>query len=279
MEDNKTHSHVISLPSPAKQTRNCFLSPWWHQHLVCLFPWPRAGLMPLLLLCCRAESLNGRTTLSNWLVAGLLLNDSPPLQISVLESQMEIGKNTALQSAIEVLHAVVRKVGLSAKLFCTGKVPAKLPRTEPHCTELNPVKFSGFVGGGGHHIPPDSLPHTDQPLCLPRLESVFPQSCEKFCNQIPRAFKVRFPGDSQSLCWILRLGSLRWGSEPSQKWENFFGIIVLQSVGHPPGGYRIWFYRDCTPPNILLPLLLCLWTCGIFFWWVPASFCQWLLNS
>lgn len=60
------------------------------------------------------------------------MNDSPPLQISVLASKMEIGKNTAPQSAIEVLRAVVRKVGWSAKLFCTGKVPSKLPRTEPH---------------------------------------------------------------------------------------------------------------------------------------------------
>ena len=28
-----------------------------------------------------------------------------------------------------------------------------------------------------------------------------------------------------------------WGSEPSQQWENFFSIIVLQFVGHPTGGY------------------------------------------
>ena len=101
-------------------------------------------------------------------------------------------------------------------------------------------------------------------MCLPRLESLFSQSCEKFCNQIPLAFKVRFPRDSWSLCWILRLGSLTGGAEPSQEWENFFGI-VLQSVSHPPGGCRIWFYLDCTPPTISLPLLLCLWMCGFFF--------------
>ena len=28
--------------------------------------------------------------------------------------------------------------------------------------------------------------------------------------------------------------------------QDFFGIIVLQSVGHPPGGYGVWFYYDCT---------------------------------
>ena len=48
----------------------------------------------------------------------------------------------------------------------------------------------------------------------------------KSCNQILLAFKVRFSGDSQSLCRSLRLGSLTWDSEPSQQWENFFDIIL-----------------------------------------------------
>ena len=38
-----------------------------------------------------------------------------------------------------------------------------------------------------------------------------------------------------------------------------------QLVSHPPSGYGIWFYCDCTPPTISLWLLLCLWTWGIFF--------------
>ena len=37
-------------------------------------------------------------------------------------------------------------------------------------------------------------------LCPPRLESLFPQVPWKSYNQIPLAFKIRFPGDSQSLC-------------------------------------------------------------------------------
>ena len=78
----------------------------------------------------------------------------------------------------------------------------------------------------------------------------------KFCNQIPLAFKVRFPGDSQSFCQVSRLGSLTWGSKPSQQWENFFGVIVLQFVGHPPRGYGIWFYHNCAH----LPS-----SCGFFF--------------
>ena len=52
------------------------------------------------------------------------------------------------------------------------------------------------------------------------------------CNQIPLAFKVKFPGGSQSLCQIPRLGNLLWALEFSQKYENFFGIIVFQFVGH-----------------------------------------------
>ena len=75
-------------------------------------------------------------------------------------------------------------------------------------------------------------------LCPPRVKSVT-LVLWKSCNQILLAFKVRIPGDSQSLYQIPRLGSLTWGSEPSQEWENFFGIIVLQIVGYSPGEYGI----------------------------------------
>ena len=105
-------------------------------------------------------------------------------------------------------------------------------------------------------------------LCPPRLESLFPPVLWKSCNQILLAFKVRFPGDSQSFCLVPRLRSLTWGSRPSQQQEHFFGITVLtvlQSVGHSPGGYGIWFYRDCAPPTVLLWLLLCLRMWGVFF--------------
>ena len=43
------------------------------------------------------------------------------------------------------------------------------------------------------------------------------------------------------------LESLPWGSEPSQQCKNFFGIIVLQSVGHRLGEYGIGFL------SLLLP--------------------------
>ena len=68
---------------------------------------------------------------------------------------------------------------------------------------------------------------------------MFSSALWKFCNQIPLSFKVRFPGDSQFLCWIPRLESLMWGLETSRQCENMFGISVLQFVDHPPGGYGI----------------------------------------
>ena len=37
----------------------------------------------------------------------------------------------------------------------------------------------------------------------------------KFCNQIPLASRVKFPGAFQSLCWIPRLGNLLWVLELS----------------------------------------------------------------
>ena len=46
-------------------------------------------------------------------------------------------------------------------------------------------------------------------------ESLFPQSCG--ISMIPLTFNVRFPGDSQSLCWIPRLESLLWCLELSQQ--------------------------------------------------------------
>ena len=75
--------------------------------------------------------------------------------------------------------------------------------------------------------PPQETPGHSQQACLSLLwshvfspgswcaqgfvcvlqESVFPVLC-KFCNQIPLAFKVKFPGVSQSLCQIPRLGNL-----------------------------------------------------------------------
>ena len=87
----------------------------------------------------------------------------------------------------------------------------------------------------------------------------FPQSCGSL------VIKPHWPSRSDSLGIPSPLvGSPGWeawgGFWTSQQWENFFGIIVLQFVGHPFGGYGIWFYRDCAPPTISLQLFLYLWT-------------------
>ena len=70
-------------------------------------------------------------------------------------------------------------------------------------------------------------------------EPLFPPVLWKFCNQILLTFKVKFPGDSQSLCWVPRLWNLTWDSKPSQQCENVFGIIVLQFVSCPPDGSTV----------------------------------------
>ena len=69
-------------------------------------------------------------------------------------------------------------------------------------------------------------------LCPPRV--YFPSPVE-VCNQIPLPFKVKFPVDSQSLCWIPRLGSLLRALELLQQCKNF-GKTVLQFVGRLLGG-------------------------------------------
>ena len=69
-------------------------------------------------------------------------------------------------------------------------------------------------------------------LCPTRV-AVFP-SLWTFCNQILLSFKVRFPGDSQSLCQIPRLGSLFWGLEPLQVlWYYCSPVCGLHT-------WRIW---------------------------------------
>ena len=106
----------------------------------------------------------------------------------------------------------------------------------------------------------------------------FPQSC---ASPIIKA------------CWPSRSDSLGIPSPifGSLGWEGWCGIQNLHNsrrislvllfsslwLTHLVG-LKFWFYGDCVPPIISLRLL-CLWTWGIFFWWVPAPFCQWLFNS
>ena len=69
-------------------------------------------------------------------------------------------------------------------------------------------------------------------------ESVSPV-LSQFCNQSPLAFKVKFPGGSQSLWRIPRLGNLLWVLELLQQCKNVFGTAVLQFVGHLLSGSMV----------------------------------------
>ena len=86
--------------------------------------------------------------------------------------------------------------------------------------------------------------------------SLFPLVLWNFCNQsccpsksdslgIPSPF-AKSPG------WEVYVGPRNFAAV-----KEFLGIIVLQFVGRPLSDYRILFFRDCTPPTILLWLLLC----------------------
>ena len=83
----------------------------------------------------------------------------------------------------------------------------------------------------------------------------------KFCNQIPLAFKIKFPGGSQYLCQIPRLGNLLWALELSQQCKNFFGIIVLQFVGCLLGGSMLGLIHYL--PGLLQPEPLSPWQVAV----------------
>jgi len=108
-------------------------------------------------------------------------------------------------------------------------------------------------------------------LCVPSKTQVsfFPPVLWKSCNQIPLAFTVRFPGDSQSLCCFPRLGSL---TQPSQQWKSFFGIMFSSLwVTHPAGmGFDFIVFA----PSYHLTAAASLSSdIGYFFWWDLVSSC------
>ena len=109
-------------------------------------------------------------------------------------------------------------------------------------------------------------------LCPPRVSAS--PVLWKFCREILLVLKVKFPGGSQSLCWIPMLRNLLWALEFLQQCENFFAVIVLQFVGHLLGGSVVgltaasskktyttgWASQDCcsrTPCPRGRPLLTC----------------------
>ena len=57
-------------------------------------------------------------------------------------------------------------------------------------------------------------------LCSPRLKSLFPLVLQKSCDQIPVAFKTRFPGPKDSQSFVR-----------SQDWEAWCGVQNLHNSG------------------------------------------------
>ena len=101
-------------------------------------------------------------------------------------------------------------------------------------------------------------------VCLCRVESLFPPHSVKVLQSNSAGPRSQIPWGFHSLCWIPSLETLIGGLESSQQCKTFFGITVLQFVGHPPSGYEVWFYHDYAAPTISLRLLHCPWTWGIF---------------
>ena len=138
------------------------------------------------------------------------------------------------------------------------------PRLEP--VSPSPLGDSFLLGPGVHKVF----------VCVPQ-ESLFLQSCgsseiksswTSYSNSlgVPSPF-VRSPD------WEA------WQEVQNVHNSARTSLVLFSSLCHPPGGYRIWFYHDWTPPVVSLLLLFCLLMWGSFLWWVPASSCRWLCKS
>ena len=112
-----------------------------------------------------------------------------------------------------------------------------------HCQPTPPPEAPGHSQASLGQSLVGSLPLSPGSWCSQRFVCALQESVSpvlwKLCNQVPLAFKVKFPGVSQSLCQITRLANLFWALEIFQQCENFFGITVLQFVGCLLGGSMV----------------------------------------
>lgn len=134
------------------------------------------------------------------------------------------------------------------RIYTKGDLPGLLLPVPRPCGEPLPTNASTggppTPAGGNVQYPVRSLLLSSGSWCTkvlfvpPRPEFLFPLVLWKSYNQIQPAFKVRFPGDSHPLL-DPQAGEPDVGSEPSQQYENFCGVIVVKFVGHPPSRYGI----------------------------------------
>ena len=93
-------------------------------------------------------------------------------------------------------------------------------------------------------------------VCALQDCSLFPPGLWKSCNQIPLAFKVRFPRDSQSLCHIPKLGILTWASQLHNSGRTSLVLLFSSLWVTYPAGMGFDFI-------VIAPLLLS--RCSFFF--------------
>ena len=111
------------------------------------------------------------------------------------------------------------------------------------------------------------------------LQESVPPVLWMFCNQIPLFFKVRLPGNSQSLGHIKMLGSLLWGLEPHNSEKTSLVLLFCSLWATYLAGMGFDFNVILPPPTVSWQLLLCPWMWGIFFWGVPTSSCPWSFST
>lgn len=108
------------------------------------------------------------------------------------------------------------------------------------------------------------LPMCQRPCVLPpKVSSLFPLVLRRSCNQALLAGKAKSSGASFSQYHTPRLGILTWSSRLLLLRENFWDIIILQFVGHPPGWYGIWLYHVGSLLPFCFSFFLYVLTCRI----------------
>ena len=133
-------------------------------------------------------------------------------QATIPQGHKESGTTEQLTHTSEALHweASPRTVAASAPVPVVG-----------HCRHMPLQETLKHSQVGLAQSPVGSLLLSPGSWCMQDFvcalqESPFPLGLWMFYNQIPLACRVKFPGDSQSLGLIPRLGSLMWRLEHSQ---------------------------------------------------------------
>ena len=99
---------------------------------------------------------------------------------------------------------------------------------------------------------------------------------------IPSSAAPRAPASAADHCWLIPLQETLKHSKAGLI-QSLWGLLVCTRFCLSPlsilAGMGFDSKRDFIPPTILLGLLLCPWTWGMFFWWEPTFSCWWLSSS